>query len=122
MVAGKLGAVIEKLALDTVALLMVTAADPEFVAVTVSVLVTPATTLPKSMLAFARERVPTCCWVFLAGVPALSPAQPARKERPSRSINSCAVFQDFSARSWAKCRAAHFGVIGGDEPPPLQPA
>lgn len=61
MVAGKLGAVTTKLPLATVALLTVTAADPEFVAVTVSVLVSPRTTLPKSMLVFASDRVPSCC-------------------------------------------------------------
>jgi hypothetical protein len=58
MVAGKVGAVTEKLASDTVALLTVTDADPEFVAATVSVLVAPAVMLPKSMLAFARDSVP----------------------------------------------------------------
>jgi hypothetical protein len=59
MVAGKLGAVTAKVALDTVALLTLTAADPEFVAVTVNVFVAPATTLPKSMLALAKDRLPT---------------------------------------------------------------
>lgn len=97
MVAGKLGAVTEKLALDTVALLTVIAADPEFVAVTVRVFVAPATTLPKSMLAFARDRSPICCWVSLGGLPALRPWQAARKQRLNRSINSCAVFQDLFA-------------------------
>ena len=73
MVTGKLGAVTTKLLLDTVALLTVTAADPEFVAATLSVSVVPATTLPKSMLAFASDKVPTCCGVSLGGLPALSP-------------------------------------------------
>jgi hypothetical protein len=85
MAAGKLGAVTAKLLLDTVALSTVTAADPEFVAVTVSVFVAPTTTLPKSMLAFASDRLPTCGWVSLGGLPALSPWHPAKKERPDRS-------------------------------------
>lgn len=93
MVAGKLGATTEKLAFDTVALLIVTAADPEFVAVTVSVFVDPATTLPKSMLAFARDTVPICCWVVLGGLPALSPWQAARKESPKKTIIRRTVFQ-----------------------------
>src|SRR6185312_6822907 len=118
MVAGKLGAVTEKLALDTVALLTVIAADPEFVAVTVRVFVPPATTLPKSMLAFARDRSPICCWVSLGGLPALRPWQPARKERDNRSINSCALFQDWFVLSWLECRAGKFGFIGGHEPSP----
>src|SRR5438270_8023932 len=119
MVAGKLGAVTEKLALDTFALFRVTAAEPELVEVTVRVFVAPATTLPKSMLAFASERVRTCRWVF-GGLQALSPWRPARKERPNKSINSCAVFQDFFAPPWVERRAGEFGVIGGHEPPPLQ--
>lgn len=119
-VAGKLGAVTEKFAFDTVALLMVTAADPEFVAVTVSVLVAPVITLPKSMLAFARDRSPICGWVSLGELPALSPWQPARKDRPKRSINSCAVVQDFCARFPAECTDGDFGFIGGHEPSPLQ--
>jgi hypothetical protein len=110
------------LALDTVALLTVTATDPEFVAVTLRVFVAPATTLPKSMLAFASEMVPICCCVCLGGLPALSPAQPAKKERPDKSRNSCAIFQGFSAAAWAECRAGQFGLIGGHAPPPLQPA
>ena len=94
MVAGKLGAVTAKLLLDTVALLTVTAADPVFVAVTVSVSVVPATTLPKSMLAFASDKVPTCCWVSLGGLPALSPWQAAKKHNPERSTARRAIFQE----------------------------
>lgn len=119
MVAGKLGAVTEKLLLDTVALLTVTAADPEFVAVTVTVLVVPATTLPKSMLAFARDRFPICCWVSLGGLPALSPWQAVKKERPNRSINSCGTFREFFALPRVGFRAGEFGFIGGHEPPPF---
>ena len=123
MVAGKLGAVTTKLLLETVALLTVTAADPEFVAVTLRVFVAPATTLPKSTLAFASDRFPICCWVFLGGLPALSPWQAAKKESPKRSSNKRAVFQELFALSWANSsRAGEFGVIGDHEPSPLQPA
>lgn len=119
MVAGKLGAVTEKLLLETVALLTVTAADPEFVAVTVSVFVVPATTLPKSTLAFARDRLPSCGWLSLGGLPALNPWQAVKKESPNRSINKRAVFQECFALFWVNSsRAAEFGVIGVMSHPP----
>src|SRR5205823_8892282 len=116
---GKLGAVTTKLLLETVALLTVTAADPELVAVTVSVFVVPAATPPKSTLAFASDRLPTCCWVSLGGFPALRPWQAARKESPERSITRRAVFQKVFAPSGAdSSRAGEFGVIGCHEPSP----
>ena len=114
IVVGKLGAVTEKLLLETVALLTVTDADPEFVTVTASVLVVPATTLPKSRLAFASDRLPSCGWLLLGGLPALRPWQAAKKESPNRSTNRRAVFHEFLALSWAGCgRAVEFGVIRG---------
>jgi hypothetical protein len=58
---GRLGALIAKYLVDTDALEIVTDAFPEFVAVTVRVLLPPALTLPKSRLAFARDRLPLCC-------------------------------------------------------------
>src|SRR3954462_10210542 len=119
MVAGKLGAVTTKLSLDTVALLTVTAADPELVALRVSVFVVPATTLPKSMLGFASDKVPTCCWVSLGGLPALNPWQAAKKQSPERSMAKRAIFQELFALSWAECSwDGEFGVIGGHEPSP----
>src|SRR3954464_3946452 len=119
MVAGKLGAVTTKLLLDTVALLTVTAADPELVAVTVSVSVVPATTLPKSMLGFASDKVPSCGWVSLGGLPALSPWQAHKKESPKRSITRRAIFQECFALSSADCNwDGEFGIIGGHEPSP----
>ena len=121
IVVGKLGAVTEKLLLETVALLTVTDADPEFVTVTASVLVVPATTLPKSRLAFASDRLPSCGWLLLGGLPALRPWQAAKKESPNRSINRRAVFHEFLALSGAGCgRAGEFGVIGGHEPSPYR--
>jgi hypothetical protein len=60
IVRGRLGALIAKYLVDTDALEMLTDALPEFVAITVRVLLPPALTLPKSRLAFARERVPLC--------------------------------------------------------------
>lgn len=123
MVVGKVGAVTEKLALDIVALVTVTAADPELVAVKARVFVVPTTTLPKSTLALARDRFPICCWVSLGGLPALSPWQAVNKERPNRMVSRRAAFQVLSAPCCLGCsRAVEFGVIGGHEPPPLQPA
>src|SRR6185437_3385813 len=124
MMAGKLGADTTKLLVETVALLTVTAADPELVAVKVRVFVVPATTLPKSTVAFASDRFPICCcWVSLGGLPALSPWQAAKKEIPKRSTNKRAIFQELFALSWANSsRAGEFGIIGCHEPSPLQPA
>jgi hypothetical protein len=117
MVAGKLGAVTTKLALDTVAPLSVTAADPEFVPVTVSVFVEPATTLPKSMLAFASDKVPSCA--SFGGLPALSPWQAVKQDSPKRRVSRRAIFQELFALSWADCNwHGEFGVIGCHEPSP----
>jgi hypothetical protein len=46
--------------LEIEALLTVMEAVPVFVAVTVSVLLVPAVTLPKSRLALFRDKVPAC--------------------------------------------------------------
>src|SRR5271169_2344319 len=55
-VIGRLGATREKYLVEIAALLTVTDAGPELVAVTVRVLLLPAATLPKSRLAVSRER------------------------------------------------------------------
>jgi hypothetical protein len=60
IVRGRLGALIAKYLVETDALEIVTDAFPEFVAVTVRVLLPPALTLPKSRLAFPRVRLPLC--------------------------------------------------------------
>jgi hypothetical protein len=61
IVTGRLGAVTEKYRVETAALLIVIDVAPEFVAVTVRVLLLPALTLPKSRLRLPRERLPFCC-------------------------------------------------------------
>jgi len=61
-VRGRLGAFKEKESLETTALLMVTDAEPEFVAIAARVLLLPVATLPKSTLALVPESVPNCCW------------------------------------------------------------
>lgn len=57
-VTGKLGAVSTKYLVEMATLLIVTAAEPEFVTVVDTVLLLPALTLPKAKDAFAREIVP----------------------------------------------------------------
>jgi hypothetical protein len=59
---GRLGAITEKYFVDTEALLIVTDLVPEFVAVTVRVLLPPAVTFPKSTLKLPRARLPLCVW------------------------------------------------------------
>jgi hypothetical protein len=60
-VIGRLGATREKYLVEIAALLTVTDAGPEFVAVTVRFLLLPAATLPKSRVVLRRERVLDCC-------------------------------------------------------------
>jgi hypothetical protein len=61
MVTGKVVLVSEKYFVETVALVTVIDAGPEFVALNVRVLVLPAATLPKSSVAAASDRVLDCC-------------------------------------------------------------
>jgi hypothetical protein len=89
-VRGRLGAVSEKQLVEIAALLMVSDADPEFVAVAERVLLLPAVTVPKSSVVVGRERVPYCCWPGEA--PTLKPWQPTRKVRPARRKNTPATF------------------------------
>ena len=58
MVAGKLGALSAKYFVEMETLLIVTAAEPEFVTVVDTVLLLPALTLPKAKDPFASEIVP----------------------------------------------------------------
>lgn len=58
MVTGKLGALNAKYLVEMETLLMVTAAEPEFVAVVETVLLLPALTLPKAKDGFVRVIVP----------------------------------------------------------------
>ena len=55
-----MGALSEKYWLEIDALLTVMEAVPVFDAVTVSVLLAPAVTLPKSRLVLLREKMPAC--------------------------------------------------------------
>lgn len=57
---GRVGALNEKYWLEIEALVTVIEAVPVFEAVTVSVLLMPAVTLPKSRLALFRDKVPAC--------------------------------------------------------------
>ena len=57
---GRVGALSEKYWLEIEALLTVIEAVPVFEAVSVSVLLVPAVTLPKSRLALFRDNVPDC--------------------------------------------------------------
>ncbi len=90
IVTGRLGAVKEKYLVETDALLILTDAGPEFVTVTVRVLLLLAATLPKSSVAVNRERVLECCWPEEPA--ALTPWQPTRKVRPARRTNAPATF------------------------------
>jgi hypothetical protein len=87
-VAGRLGALREKYLVEIVAPLMTTDALPEFVAVTVRVLLLPGVTLPKLRLAFPRERLPTA---FVEPPPALTPWHPTREPRAKRSSPAASV-------------------------------
>jgi len=60
-VTGRPGETREKYLVEIVALLTVTDAGPEFVAVAVRVSLLPAATLPKSSVVFSSERVVGCC-------------------------------------------------------------
>jgi hypothetical protein len=60
-VTGRLGETREKYGEDIAALLTVTDAGPELVAVAVRVLLLPAATLPKSSVVLSRESVVGCC-------------------------------------------------------------
>lgn len=88
-VIGRLGEIREKYLVEIEALLTVSDAGPEFVAVTVRVLLLPAATLPKSRLVDSRERVLDCCW--LEEPAALTPWQPTRNVRPTRRTNEPAT-------------------------------
>lgn len=88
-VSGSAGAVSEKYWVEIAALLTVTELGPEFVAVTVRVLLLPAATLPKLRVVAERERVVLCTWTE---EPTLTPWQPARKMRPATRSNAPASF------------------------------
>ncbi len=104
-VNGRLGETREKYLVEIVALLTVTDAGPEFVAVAVRVLLLPAATLPKFSVVFARERVVGCC---CAEEPVLKPWQPTRNAKPATSSNALATI-------WTGGRLIPTSVIFGGE-------
>lgn len=79
-VIGRVGATSVKYFVEIAALLMVTGAGPEFVAVTVSVLLLLIATVPKFRLE-GSERVLDCCCP--EGPATLTPWQPTSKRRPA---------------------------------------
>ena len=87
-VIGRLGDIREKYLLEMAALLTVSDAFPEFVALTDTVLLLPLATLPKFRLEFARERPVGSCWLPAA----LTPWQPTRTVRPAIRSNAPASF------------------------------
>ncbi len=90
---GRLGEVMEKYLVVMETLLTLTVAAPEFVALTITVLLLPGATLPKASEVLAMESVPTA-GVELA---ALTPWQPARIARLARSRRNPAAFSKFLA-------------------------
>ena len=89
IVTGKLGPVTEKPCADTVAPLIVSDAVPEFVAVTLKVLLDPAATLPKLKLPLASDRSPLP-W-FPEPPPALTPWQALSQPTLATSMSTLAV-------------------------------
>ena len=75
-VTGRLGVLNEKNLVEKEALVIITAASPEFVALTVTLLLVPALTVPKSRLELDQVRLPPadCCPL---GLPVLTPWQPS---------------------------------------------
>jgi len=87
--AGRAGADSEKYLVEVDALLMVTDALPEFVAVTERVLLPPGVTLPKLRPVFPSERLPTG---FVEPPPVLTPWHPTNEATAKRSNNAASVF------------------------------
>ena len=88
---GRVGAVSEKYWVEMTTLLTLTDAVPEFVAVTVRVLVVPAVMLPKSRFIALSESVPEG-WPGEPEPPALTPWQPARNMSPARRSTAAVIF------------------------------
>ena len=102
--AGRVGDVMEKYLVENVTLPTVTDAVPEFVAVTVTVLLPPGATLPKSTDVLSREIVPTVSGAFAA----LTPWQPAIMARLARSRSAPAAFPRVLAEFPVACV---FGIM-----------
>lgn len=98
--AGRLGALSEKYLLEMEALVMVTEAVPVFEAVAVSVLLVPASTLPKSRLAPLMAKAPDCC--RSEDLLELNPWQPAIVARHRRASPRLVAQRPFAARGARK--------------------
>ena len=119
-VAGRLGALSEKLLLEILALLIVTAEPPRFVAVKVSVLLLPAAMLPKSTLALPSDRLPDC-GVGFPLPPVLSPAQPTSDDSPRRSNNTFSAVPTLLVLLLVRrVRVGLARIIGAHRPIPMQ--
>lgn len=91
-VTGNVGEVNAKYFVEMEALLMVTDALPEFVAVRVRVLLVFGVTFPKSRLPLARTRFPLCCPPPPPERVALTPMQPTRTARRDRVSTAATTF------------------------------
>jgi hypothetical protein len=89
--AGKVGEVTAKFWLELVTLLTVSDAVPVLVAVSVSDLLPPDTTLPKARVVLPSEKALDCCWLVFG--PSLKPWQPTRVAMAARSKAALATFQ-----------------------------
>lgn len=91
-VTGNVGEVNAKYFVEIEALLMVTDALPEFVAVRVRVLLVFGVTFPKSRLPLARTRFPLCCPLPPLERDVLTPMQPTRRTRNDRASTALNAF------------------------------
>jgi hypothetical protein len=85
--AGKDGAVTANPVPLAVALLMLTVEEPRLFAVTVSVFVLPAVTLPKLRLVLPSDRLPGCGCVELL-LPTLKPWHPTEMKNATNRSNT----------------------------------
>ncbi len=88
IVSGRLGAVRTKYFVDTAALLRVSAEVPEFVALTVIVLLVPIATLPKFRIDVPTDKLIVCC--VLVGPAELNPWHPTKRQRQKIARNALA--------------------------------
>jgi len=88
---GRVGAVSEKYLVENATPLTLTVAVPEFVAVTVRVLLAPVVMLPKLRFIALNESVPDG-WPGEPEPPALTPWQPARNVSPARRSRAAVIF------------------------------
>ena len=107
IVSGRLGAVTAKYFVETAAPLRVIEAVPEFVAVTVIVLLLPTTTLPKLRIDDPTDKLVVCC--VGAGPAELNPWHPTRMDRQKIARNALA----FALRGVVELPVVSFVVMTG---------